>query len=184
MANEDSRENSVVGGAIKTAAIGLTIYGAAKGGRSLIKNYDDLGRTFGKAGDKASNKILGGLSKFDKADGSGNAIREGLDKMQTKILDKDHTKLVNKTASMYEELGINGMNDDAKKELHEIYTNQNRYAKRDTLDTRKNINKGLKEDVKTQRLEEAEVAREKAKQETKEQAKEQTKSQTKEQAKE
>lgn len=157
MANEDSRENSVVGGAIKLAAVGTVLYGGYRGGRGLIKNYDDLGRTFGKAGEKASNKILSGLSKFDKSDGSGNAIKEGLDKVQDNILNKDYTKAVNKTASMYDELGILKMDDDFKEALHEGYLSQDRHGKRDALDFRKETNEGLKKDIKTKRLEELET---------------------------
>lgn len=146
MANEDSRENSVVGGAIKAAAIGLTIYGGYKGGRNLIKNYDDLGETFlGGVGKKMSSKIDDGIRAFDKSDGT-NSIRKGLDNTQEKILQSDFHKSLAKEDSLYNKVGLE-LGDDYINETHATYNGSNRVDKREYLRDEKKMRKELNEDL-------------------------------------
>lgn len=138
MANEDSRENSVVGSAIKLAATGAAIYGVARGGRGVIKHYDDLGETFlGGVGKSISSKLDDGIRAFDKSDGT-NSIRKGLDNAQEKILQKDYTKQLKNTDKMYNNVGLE-LTDDTITSSHEAYNDLNRVEKRSAI-------RGLKEE--------------------------------------
>lgn len=148
MANEDSRNNNVLGNALKIAAIGAV---TVKGGRALIRNYDDLGRTFGKAGDNMSKGIDKVISLTDNANGSAGKIRQGLEKVQGELLDSKHKKLYEKGTSIINE-GADGdvlkqMNSKTRnyEDVHKDFKGQSRSKKRDAIDKQKEFNKNASE---------------------------------------
>lgn len=155
MANEDSRENSVMKGALELAAVGATVYGVYRGSRGLIKHYDDLGSTMlGKVGGKMTRGIEEGLSKFEKADGT-NAMKEGLDNLQGKILEQDYKKAFNKGTSIFAEANPNVENarelrEKAFNSAHEAFKNKSASDKRNQINIEKNFSKNLKEQMKNE----------------------------------
>jgi hypothetical protein len=133
MANEDSRDSSVLGGALKLAAIGGSIYGAKKGVGQLIRHYDDLGSTWmGGAGDKVSNVLKKGVSAFDKDDGT-NVLRKGLEETQEKLLTKDVDKYLKKTDKILNKSDLE-MSQAYIDEIHEDFKGYSSIAeKRDGI---------------------------------------------------
>ena len=116
MANEDCNNSSVLGDALKIAAVG---FGAYKGGKSLIKHYDDLGSTI--LGEKIGGSMSKGIDKALSAfEGESGRVREGIDRLQGKILDHDFKKGVNKMDSLLNKDGIE-MTQKNIDEIHEGY---------------------------------------------------------------
>lgn len=142
MANEDCNNSSVLGDALKIAAVG---FGAYKGGKSLVKHYDDLGATI--LGEKLGGSMSKGIGKALNAfEGEGgNKVREGIDKLQGKILDHDFKKGVNKVDSLLNKDGIE-MTQKNMDEIHEGYSSLvSPSEKREGIRDIKNMRKEKKE---------------------------------------
>lgn len=148
MANEDSRENSVMKGALELAAIGATAYGVYRGGRGLIKNYDDLGSTFlGKAGDKMTKGINKGISALEGKAG-GNKVKDSLDTVQDKILDSDFKKSMKKIDKDLSKDGLE-MSQENVDDIHKTYkSNSNASEKREDLKDLSDLKKQMQEERK------------------------------------
>lgn len=157
MANEDARENSVMKDALKLATVGAAVYGAYRGGKGLIKNYDDLGSTvLGKTGSKMTSGIKKGVSNFDKADGS-NMVRESLDKAQDKILERDYKKAFDKGTKAFSQANpsvenASELRDRAFNSTHEAFKSKSASGKRSQIDIEKSFSNNIKNQMKEEAM--------------------------------
>ena len=158
MANEDCNNNSVLGDALMIAAVG---FGAYKGGRSLIKHYDDLGATVlgEKIGGTMSKKIGDALNIFENKE--GNKIREGIDNLQGKILEKDYKKAYDKSTRLLSEANpeydnLADLRTSMFNEVHETFNARSAADKRSLIDNEKDFAKKQRDKIK-QRTQEGET---------------------------